>query len=710
MAIRKTNDGSNKGGAAARPDNSIIDFGDFDEKDAVSSVASASADDINALLDGAGILASEAAVNIDGYESADDLLLISGSLGAGFEVDQLIEPVPQAAIEDNIEDFFESYEFSSPVAVNSFVDQVSRSITGEEEQERLPEEQDILPLPVSDDSYGSGAAWAEPEPEPDLAAEAQRYASADKGAGLRLGISAVTALVALWLTFAVERGWWFPFELGEKTLYSVGALLLLQLLCAAMGIRTLIRGAGNLLHAEPGIESLIFLSGLFTVLDGMSLLAQKNTDAGMPYSAIFALAMTFCILSDLLYSRSMHSSLSAAANMPSPVGVITDIDTFEDRTVIKKLSRRTEGFYRNLTQEDFSDTCYRVVAPILMVLSVSLAAIVSIGRGETSAFFRAFAALLTVSASLTAALAYVLPFNAVSTIAIRAGTVIAGWGGAQMVADSDSALITDEDIYPAGTVGIDNVTIFGDDRSKAIIYAASLMIASGSGLSRCFADLLRQQKLNIARVYNFSFSESGGVQGIIKGEKVTIGNSGYMNLLGMRIPADRDKNNAVYMAVGQKLYARYDLSYVPSNTVQRSLLSLVKTRISILFAVRDFNVTPASVKQKFKIPVDNVEHLSVTDCYAISTNQLTTPCDCMAVLAKDSAGPFAAAIAGGQSLRNSTIAATVVAAAGSILGVLLVFSLFWFGTDGIVSVGNLATYMFINSAAQILLSVFARKG
>ena len=605
-------------------------------------------------------------------------------------------------IEDDIEEFFDQYEYASPKAVLDFVDEVSRAITGEEQ------ERGKVPQILTPDFQNGNTPWEEQEPEPDLVIQSEKYLIGKNNLRLRIFLSAFLAVLCVLITVFAGRGVSLPFGLGKNRLLITGALLLLQIASASCGLDLLWKGITSLFRAEPNAESLLFFSGLFTLVDGVYSMLQKDSSAEFPYSAVFCVSVSCFLLARYYYRTAMSDAMKAAASAPSPLSVICDVDSLEGRAVLKKQPRRADGFYRSIMREDYAEKLYRIVSPLFLIGALALAALASIGKGNPHIFPHFLAGELAVAVSFFATLSYAMPFRLVTSSARKAGAVIAGWGGAETISSADSAVITDEDLFPPGTVGIENAVIYGDDKNKAITYAASLIIASGSGLSRCFADLLRQQKYALARVYDFTFCESGGVRGKIRGETAMVGSSGFMNLMGIRIPAEDDSNSSVYLAVGKALYARFDVTYVPANTVQSALMALMRTRFNILFAVRDFNISPASVRKKFKVPVENLEHMSISTCYTITESTLNPAVDCAAVLTREGLAPFAAAIAGGNLLRNISSITTILSVASSLIGMLLLFALFWLGPIETAGSLNVLTYLFINGLASAFLSLFAR--
>ena len=241
------------------------------------------------------------------------------------------------------------------------------------------------------------------------------------------------------------------------------------------------------------------------------------------------------------------------------------------------------------------------------------------------------------------------------------------------------------------------------------MYTASLIIASGSGLSGLFSDLLANQKLSTVRIDDFECFE-GGVGALIRGEKVIVGSAAFMNLQGIRIPQTLNLKNAVFSAINGTLIAVFAVNYVPVGTVQSALVSLLRSKTKLYFAVRDFNVTPLMLQQKFKVPVSDVEHLPVHDTYAISSENERTVGRAEAVLCREGLGPLAEAVTGAKRLRTWTMISTIVSVVSSIIGLILVFFMCWHGGFASVSPVTLLLYMLAMLAAVLVSGCMASVG
>ena len=550
----------------------------------------------------------------------------------------------------------------------------------------------------------------EPDPdEPDYSVMSRELNERSRKLTLRADIALAVSLVMAVMTVLYSKtGSLFGFceDIREFT----ALMIILQLIVMLLGLNILIRGVMSFAKGGPGAEALIAVACLVSYISAFHYIRRSDIVSGIPFCAIPAFSVAFAVWADKLQLRAMSDALKTAVSTSYPRGVMTGYSGEIDRVLVKKYPEYTKGFYNNLVQADCSEIAYRYFAPLLIFASLFLSVITSIGGGRGQYFWYFFSALTAAAAAFSSLIAFSFPFFRVTRRVRKSGAAIAGWSGADAIYFSDGVRVTDDDLFPDGTLSLSGVKIFEDVRpEKAIMYTASLIIASGSGLSGLFSDLLANQKLSTVRIDDFECFE-GGVGALIRGEKVIVGSAAFMNLQGIRIPQTLNLKNAVFSAINGTLIAVFAVNYVPVGTVQSALVSLLRSKTKLYFAVRDFNVTPLMLQQKFKVPVSDVEHLPVHDTYAISSENERTVGRAEAVLCREGLGPLAEAVTGAKRLRTWTMISTIVSVVSSIIGLILVFFMCWHGGFASVSPVTLLLYMLAMLAAVLVSGCMASVG
>ena len=547
------------------------------------------------------------------------------------------------------------------------------------------------------------------EPQ-DLRPEALRFGSKVRSLRLRSFGIAVICVIMLVITELFAAGKSIPLGIGTSAGLTTGVLLILQLITMAAGIDILISGVEDIIKARPGIESLTVLSCLLSCIDGFVMLISGDYTKGIPFSLISSCSLFFTLWARKSYYMAMCDSIKTSMASSSPYGAISESKSVDGRFILKKLQGVTKGFYSRLIEADFSESAYAKAAPLFMLLALVFGVLTSVGRGRSGDIAHTLSIMTAVSAAFPAAAAFALPFRYASVRAKKSGSAIAGWGGASEIYYADGALLTDEDIFPVGSVSLSGLKLFeGVSQRKAIVYTSSIIIASGSELRRVFEELLKSQEFSAVNAEDFSSYDGGGLGAIVSGERVLVGTGAFMNLMGIRVPDSVNEKNNVFTAINGELAAVFTINYVPANSVRSALVSLLNTKTNILLAARDFNITPNAIQQKFKVSMEGVEFIPVETVYKLSDNVMPEGTGVSAVLCRGGLAPFAEVITRGRLLKTVTELNTLISIAGSVIGLLIMLFLCWNASFSSASAANVFLFMLAIEFCVILVSQVVRK-
>ena len=485
-------------------------------------------------------------------------------------------------------------------------------------------------------------------------------------------------------------------------------LLALQLLAMFLTAEVITTGVLDIFRRRIGVETLVTVAALASVADAVRILQAGASGRNLPYAAVVAAALGMAMLGIKSTRNAMKTTLRAAATGSNPYVVTSKLGEGKRNFILFKNRGEMEGFVRKTEQMDFSEYIYTMAAPLLLVASVVFAFLAAFGgAGELWDALPYFAAMTAVSASFTGLLAYGMPYAMLARKLAKAGAALAGWGGAAEVAKAEGVIITDQDVFPPGTMSLGGVKIFRDEgaqRQQIIAATGSLILASGSGLSGVFEDILRKEGLGSLPVEGLTCYEGGGIGASVGGEDMIVGSAGLMNLLGVRLPQDLNLKNAVFTAVGGELAGVFAINYTPQNSIMGALVTLLQTRIKPLFAVRDFNITPMMLQNKFNISTDKINFLTYEERYVLSDLTPDERAMPFAVLHREGLRPLVDIIVGGKRLRQAVIRNAIFSVAWSVAGLLLLLSFFWVGAFEAVSAANLFVYMTASAVVMCILS------
>ncbi len=484
---------------------------------------------------------------------------------------------------------------------------------------------------------------------------------------------------------------------------TVILLIAMQVAVMVLGMDMLTRGILELIDLKPGMKTLVLAANLSALVDAAMMLAGKNRSGELPYCAAAALIMAFDMWGTLCRRCGFRDTLHAMRLASVPTVVTAEESLVEDEIVLTKKPGSARGFLGKCVQEDASERLYKAVTLWYLVLVVILAVAAAYLSG-TNAVAHCIACLCCAAATLTGALTFGRPFSKIAKKLNNNGAALAGWSGAQDMLRADGMVVRDLDVFPENTIIMNGMKVLsGALVEKVIAYTGSVILATGSGLKRIFGEMMRQYAAPLYHVEDFNCGTEGGVSAFIHSEQVLVGSSAYMNLMGIRVPSSVDVSSAVYTAINHELCGIFIVNYTPVETVQNALYRLETGKLQPIFAVRDFNIHPAMLIQKFRLTEGSVPFLPVETRYELSIERESEN-QPAALLSREGLWHYSEAARCGRRLVRTVRRALAMTAAGSVLGVLVAFLSCARGSFGAVSPAKLMAAMLLWAFAVLMIA------
>ena len=512
-----------------------------------------------------------------------------------------------------------------------------------------------------------------------------------------LGLSCALVLVFLSLDLPILN--WSAPALSQARLWLMAGLL-----AATGGLcwQVLARGAAQLFRLRPEAESLSVCAWLFTLADTLAL-ALTGYRPGLPCCAVTALGVVFAFWGDTLHRRADRANAKTASLTRTPYVVTLDDNQWSGRPAYTKWSGTPAGFGSQLQQPDGVRRVYRIAAPLLLLACLLCALMTAVGTAQPLRLLWSASACLTAAASWPALLAYALPYHKLTQRLRKLGAALAGWPG---VAQCRAAgiLMTDLDLFPPGSVQVSQVRVFGEvSTEKVVAYTATLLRVYHCGLTRPFHDLLRSQGA-IYREVSGVRPHEGGLSGIIRNQEVLVGTAAFMHVMDVALPQGLNIKHGVFCAIDGQLVGLFPLQYAMSPAVNPSLSALMHADISPILATRDFNLIPALLEQKFKLPVDKMEFPPVERRLELSQSDRAHSGPPVALLCREGLSVYSDAVVGARRLRSTVRRSLVFALAGAALGVCLTFYLTYVGAWDSLTPVNFLIFMAAWLVPELLLA------
>ena len=483
------------------------------------------------------------------------------------------------------------------------------------------------------------------------------------------------------------------------------ALLALQLAVMLCGWDIFVRGIGTLVSAKPGCETLVVFSNLAALGDALWLIRGTDARVGLPYSAAAALVLAFALLGTRMGKTALRDSFRTMRGAKVPTVVQLEPQLTDVGPVISKQLGMYRGFIARMLQQDPVEDLYRKLSLLLIALCVILALLTSLISGD-GAWLHAMAGLGIAAASCSAMLAYRRPFALIAKRLAGRGAAIAGWSGAEELSKGSGMILRDGDLFPEKTISVTGMKVLSGTRVEQVIsYTGSMILTSGSGLGRSFSELMRQYAAPTRRADDFQYDADGGYSAYIAQDQVFVGTGAFMSLKGIRIPANIDVNGAIYTAVNGKLCALFIVDHTPSDAVRAALLPLQGGNLKAIFAIRDFNITPAMLKSKFRLPGSELSFPPAEDRFRLSAEgdpeEQEPPA---AIMTREGLGHYLEVVRSGRRMIRAVRRSVALTLVGSFAAMAIIALGIARGAYVSISAWNLLVFQLGWTAATLLIS------
>ena len=516
---------------------------------------------------------------------------------------------------------------------------------------------------------------------------------------LRLILSAamcVVSAVALLLGSGPVAGIDLTFQSrGFSTV--ILAMLMVQ---SVISYEIFIRGIYQALKMRFDLNSFMVLTVLVSIVDGCVAAAEGR----IPFCTVPGILLLVCLWSTLLEKKAKYTTLKTVLSMENPVAAAKQEKAWHGLDCIFRKAGSLDAFTAMLETPDAAQKTMRVYAPAAAVVTLLLAAFASIrGQGE---FLWSWTALLTAALPAGGFIACCRPFCILSKQLQQDGAAICGWRGAKTLSGECGIVITDLDLFPKNNISMNGMKMYSDLPTRQVVgYATAVIKAAGSGLLPLFEEVMKNEDGRHYTADSFHQYEGGGLGAEIRGDVVLLGSLAFMRLMGVHVPEGTRVQSALYISVNKELVGVFALTYQPSAGTRSGLGQVLRSAgLTPVLATRDFMITPALVKKRYKISVDRVEFPVVAERIALSSEEAGKDGIQGALMAKGSFLSFGSAVSCGRLLRKTVHSGVALAVFCGILGMGLMGVLTYLGSVLALSAVNLLLYHLIWLVPTLLVT------
>ena len=525
---------------------------------------------------------------------------------------------------------------------------------------------------------------ADSEPSPgEAAARAKRRWKECRGS-LRSSLAVLILLWAPWVL--VQAGVEVPFfseSVDNAALCVLVPQALISVLCWPV-YRAALEG---LREGAWTISATAAMVTLVTLLDEMTMLLLPLRTEAAPLGGVAAALCVFALWGLASHARGAYESFRTAA-MGTPTCLVDCC-----KQGIAKGSGSVRGFYTRLNMEDVSAQWQRLLLPVLAAASLVFGALSSAGQGRMQDLLWCCSVVLCFSSALVFPLAFSVPFGRLAAQLSRSGAAVAGQYGAADLASSRRIVVTDGDLFPLGSVGINDIKLYGEEQDHALAYAAALAIPAGGAMGRLFEGVCRSARIRRENLEHFHIHEHGGLSGMIHGETVLAGPPVFMRHMAVRLPGSMPAKPCMCLAVDGTLTAVFILRYSAAETVSTALRGLGRSGVQLTLGTRDGNITSKLLRSRFHTD-GGANTLELDELLALSdpARESDGP---SGLLYREGLLPYASLVTGSRRLCQTAAVGDLLAILSSVSGILLGFYLTFTGSWGVLTPLLILTYLLL---------------
>ena len=539
------------------------------------------------------------------------------------------------------------------------------------------------------------------EPEVAYPSAEEAYADYARSGGVRLRLLICAALCSLSVVLLFLGSGIVPFMdfSGMQHVFGIVLMALLLVQCV-LSYEIFVRGIYQALNMQFDLGSLMTLTVLVSTVDGFFAVSEGR----MPFCTVPSFLLLFALWGVYLDRRAKWRTLKTVLNMGNPVAASKEEKAWHGLDCIFRTEGSLDDFTAMLETPDAAKKVMRVYAPMAAATSLILAAFASIrGQGE---FMWAWSALLSAGLPAGGFIACCRPFGILAKRLQMDDAAICGWRGAKILSGESGIVIEDADLFPKTNISMNGMKMYSELPTRQVVgYATAVIQAAGSGLLPLFEEVMKNEDGRRYKADSFRQYEGGGLGAEIKGDVVLLGSLAFMRLMGVHVPEGTKVQSALYISVNKELVGVFALTYQPSAGTRAGLYRVMHSPgLTPVLGTRDFMITPALVKKRYKISVDRVEFPVVAERIALSAEEAGEEGTQGALMAKESFLSFAAAVAGGRLLRRAVHSSVALCVGCGLLGLCLMGVLTYLGSVMALSASNLMLFHLIWAVPTLLVT------
>lgn len=286
-----------------------------------------------------------------------------------------------------------------------------------------------------------------------------------------------------------------------------------------------------------------------------------------------------------------------------------------------------------------SDEISAKLTPLGIGVSALISVINLILSKDIRSAVTAFSGCLCLCVPYFSYIAESIAISKVSKKACNKGAMIAGWDAFKMCENANAVTVDSADVFDSEGGNVFGIHPFYDiGIDEAIIYTASLLVASGGPLGNLFKRVIVGEVSLLPPVDTLAYEDKLGLSAWIFNRRILVGSKDLLRNHNVEIPnialVERHLTEGrypLYLAIDGKAAAAFIVSYDIEQSNAKYLKMIESNSISLLVRSDDANITDQMVAKNLNLPQSGVKVLSAVsgDLYRSYTKETTSSADAL---------------------------------------------------------------------------------
>ncbi len=257
----------------------------------------------------------------------------------------------------------------------------------------------------------------------------------------------------------------------------------------------------------------------------------------------------------------------------------------------------------------------KIIIPAVAIIGLVLGIITIAKTGNLFAAISSFTATVLMGMPTTAGLLSAINLRATNKLLNEDGALINGYSAVEDAVNSNGVVVDACDAFEQGGCNIEGMKTYHKMRiDEAILYTASVVIASGGVLAEVFDGVIIGKRELLLPVESLAYEEKLGCSCWIHNHRVLVGNRDLLIHHNVETP-DKDLEekfksngrNVIYLAIEGKISAMFVVVYKSNEETARYMRELEKDGLTIFFRTSDANITEKFLEREFQLPANVVK-------------------------------------------------------------------------------------------------------